>query len=190
MSIVSSTIWLSGAFSAVSVIRSLSSVPRTLPSRTTRSISRCEVMPTTLRNLRRAMLKRSSSIAILPKRVAGGPRTSGNQGVVLMLLSERRGAAEMSKPVVQQIEAAVTAMRDGGGARSAGFEKQLPKARALAKHSPSLLYRPVPRQPAPGQRGLSRSYHRPLPALRHAHRNALFRNESSLFFSCFGAKID
>jgi hypothetical protein len=50
-----------------------------------------------------------------------------------MLLSERRGAAEMSKPVVQQIEAAVTAMRDGGGARSAGFEKQLPKARALAQ---------------------------------------------------------
>ena len=59
-------------------------------------------------------------------------KSTGNQGVTLMLLAERRGDAEMAKLAVQQIEAAFTTMRDGGDAPSAAmFEAQLPKARAL-----------------------------------------------------------
>src|SRR4051812_16131770 len=52
----------SGVFSAVSVIRTLRVLPSTWPSRTTFSISRWEVTPTCFRNLRTAMLKRSSSM--------------------------------------------------------------------------------------------------------------------------------
>ncbi len=51
-----------------------------------------------------------------------------------MLLAERRGDVEMAKLAVQQIEAALTASRDGGDAPSvAYYEEQLPKARALAE---------------------------------------------------------
>ena len=60
--------------------------------------------------------------------------STGNQGVALMLLAERRGDAEMAKQAVQQIEAAFTTLRDGGDAPSAAYyEAQLPKARALAQ---------------------------------------------------------
>jgi hypothetical protein len=60
--------------------------------------------------------------------------TTGNQGVALMLLAERRGDAEMARLAVQQIEAAFTTMRDGGDAPSAAYyEAQLPKAHALAE---------------------------------------------------------
>ena len=61
-------------------------------------------------------------------------RSTGNQGVALMLLLERRGDAEMAKLAVQQIEAAFATSRDGGNARSAAFyEAQLPEARALTQ---------------------------------------------------------
>jgi hypothetical protein len=60
--------------------------------------------------------------------------STGDQGVALMLLAERRGDAGMAKLAVQQIEAAFTTSRDGGDAPSAAFyEAQLPKARALAQ---------------------------------------------------------
>jgi hypothetical protein len=60
--------------------------------------------------------------------------STGNQGVTLKRLAERRRDAEMAKLAVQQIEAAFTASRDGGDAPSAAFyEAQLPKARALAQ---------------------------------------------------------
>ena len=48
-------------------MRNFSFLPSTLPSRTTHSISRCDVMPTSFRNLRTAMLKLLSSTAILPE---------------------------------------------------------------------------------------------------------------------------
>jgi alpha-D-ribose 1-methylphosphonate 5-triphosphate synthase subunit PhnI len=58
--------------------------------------------------------------------------TTGNQGVALMLLAERRGDAEIAKLAVQQIEVAFTASRDGGDAPSAAYyEAKLPEARAL-----------------------------------------------------------
>jgi tetratricopeptide (TPR) repeat protein len=61
-------------------------------------------------------------------------KSTGNQGGALMLLAERRGDAEMAKRAVQQIEAAFTALRDGGDAPSAAYyEARLPKARALAE---------------------------------------------------------
>ena len=60
--------------------------------------------------------------------------STGNQGVTLMLLAERRRDAEMAKLAVQQIEAAFTTSRDGGDAPSASYyEAQLPKAHALAQ---------------------------------------------------------
>ncbi|MDQ6870273.1 MAG: hypothetical protein M3178_18790 [Pseudomonadota bacterium] len=60
--------------------------------------------------------------------------STGNQGVALMLLAERRGDAKMAKLAVQQIEAAFTTMRDGGDAHSAAIlEAQLPEARALVQ---------------------------------------------------------
>jgi hypothetical protein len=60
--------------------------------------------------------------------------STGYQGAALMLLAERRADAEMAKLAVQQIEAAFTALRDGGNAPSAAiFEAQLPKARALVE---------------------------------------------------------
>ena len=61
-------------------------------------------------------------------------RGSGNQGVAMVVLAERRGDAKMAKLAVRQIEAAFTTSRDVGDARSAAyFEAQLPKARALAQ---------------------------------------------------------
>jgi hypothetical protein len=60
--------------------------------------------------------------------------STGNQGVALMLLAERRGDAKMAKLAVQQIEAAFTTLRDGGHAPTAAeFEARLPRARALAQ---------------------------------------------------------
>lgn len=44
-------------------------------------------------------------------------KSTGNQGVTLMFLAERRGDAEMAKLAVRQIEAAFTASRDGGDAQ-------------------------------------------------------------------------
>jgi hypothetical protein len=61
-------------------------------------------------------------------------KSTGNQGVALMLLAERRGDAKMAKLAVQQIEAAFATLRDGGDAPSAAYyEAQLPKARALVQ---------------------------------------------------------
>jgi len=61
-------------------------------------------------------------------------KITGNQGKTLMLLAERRRDAEMAKLAVQQIEAAVTALRDGADASDAAvLEEELPKARALAQ---------------------------------------------------------
>jgi len=51
-----------------------------------------------------------------------------------MLLAARRGDGKIAKLAVQQIEAALTTMRDGGDAPSAAFyEAQLPIARAVAE---------------------------------------------------------
>ena len=56
----------------------------------------------------------------------------GNQGVVLMLLAERRRDAAMAKTALSQINTAFETTRDGGDARSAAFfEGQLPRARDL-----------------------------------------------------------
>src|SRR5919112_2805181 len=60
-----STTWCSGAFSAVRVMRTLSTGPVTAPLCTSFSISCCDVTPTWRRNLRTDVLKRSSSIAAL-----------------------------------------------------------------------------------------------------------------------------
>ncbi len=61
-------------------------------------------------------------------------KSTGNQGVALMLLAERRGDAKTAKLAVQQIEAAFATSRDGGDAPLAAFfEARLPKARALAQ---------------------------------------------------------
>jgi hypothetical protein len=58
--------------------------------------------------------------------------STGNQGVALMLLAERRSDAKKAKLAVQQIEAALSARRDGGHTPSAAFyEARLPKARVL-----------------------------------------------------------
>jgi tetratricopeptide (TPR) repeat protein len=58
--------------------------------------------------------------------------STGNQGVVLMQVAERRSDTEMARTAFAQIEAAFTAMRDGGHAPHASFyEAQLPYARAL-----------------------------------------------------------
>jgi hypothetical protein len=65
----------------------------------------------------------------VPLRWAG---STGNQGEAFMLLAERRRDPEIATLAVQQIEAAVTAFRDGGDAISAAaFEALLPKARAI-----------------------------------------------------------
>jgi hypothetical protein len=59
-------------------------------------------------------------------------QSTGNQGVALTLLAERRRDAKMAKLAAQQIEAASTASRDGSDAPAAAyFEAQLPKAQAL-----------------------------------------------------------
>ncbi|PNE11793.1 MAG: hypothetical protein CR217_06965 [Beijerinckiaceae bacterium] len=60
--------------------------------------------------------------------------STGNQGVVLMLLAEGRADAEMAKLAVQQIEAAFATSRAGGDAHYAAIlAAQLPEARALAQ---------------------------------------------------------
>jgi hypothetical protein len=60
--------------------------------------------------------------------------STGNLGVALMQLAERRGDAEMAKLAVQQVAAAFTASHDAGDAPSAAYyEAQLPKARAVAE---------------------------------------------------------
>jgi len=58
--------------------------------------------------------------------------TTGNEGVVLMLIAERRKDAKTAKQALEQIEMAFATLRDGGhAAGAASFEAQLPKARAL-----------------------------------------------------------
>ena|GEM_PF-3563798 len=55
--------------------------------------------------------------------------STGNQGIALMVLAERRGGAEMATLAAQQIEAALTASRDSGNAPSAAmFAATLPSA--------------------------------------------------------------
>jgi len=61
-------------------------------------------------------------------------KSTGNQGVALMLLAERRGDAEMAKLAEQQFKAAYVATLDGGDAPSAAeFEAQSRKASTLAQ---------------------------------------------------------
>jgi hypothetical protein len=61
-------------------------------------------------------------------------KSSGNQGVAMVVLAERRGDAKMAKLAVQQIEAVFTTMRDAGNVPSAAYyEAQFPKARVLAQ---------------------------------------------------------
>ncbi|MGH6843815.1 MAG: tetratricopeptide repeat protein [Methylocella sp.] len=61
-------------------------------------------------------------------------KSTGNQAVAMVVLAERRRDAKMAKLAVQQIEAALTILRDGGDAPSAAFcERQLAKARALTQ---------------------------------------------------------
>ncbi|MGH6935291.1 MAG: hypothetical protein ACRED2_03750 [Methylocella sp.] len=46
-------------------------------------------------------------------------KSTGNQGVALMLIAQRRGDAKLTKLALQQLEAAFTLSRDGGDAPSA-----------------------------------------------------------------------
>jgi tetratricopeptide (TPR) repeat protein len=58
--------------------------------------------------------------------------STGNQGVALMVIAERTGDSSRARAAVEQIEIALTAMREGGHAPFATyFEAQLPRARAL-----------------------------------------------------------
>jgi hypothetical protein len=58
--------------------------------------------------------------------------STGNQGVVLMLIAERIGDVTKARSAVPQIEVAFVTMRDGGNAPAAAYyEGQLPKARSL-----------------------------------------------------------
>ncbi len=58
--------------------------------------------------------------------------STGNQGVALMVIAERLGDASKARAAVEQIEIALTTMREGGHAPFAAyFEAQLPRARAL-----------------------------------------------------------
>jgi hypothetical protein len=60
--------------------------------------------------------------------------STGNQGIALMLLAERLGDAARAQSAVQQIEAAVVIMRDGGNPLNAAYyQAQLLKAKALFK---------------------------------------------------------
>ena len=60
-------------------------------------------------------------------------RSFGNEGVALMLLAERRKDAAMAEAALSQINTAFETMRDGGLASNAAYyERQLPRARALA----------------------------------------------------------
>jgi len=60
-------------------------------------------------------------------------KITGNQGKTLMLLAERRRDAEMAKLAVQQIEAAVTALRDGADASDAPYLRRIAKSPRLAQ---------------------------------------------------------
>jgi hypothetical protein len=60
-----STTWFKGAVSELSVMRNFSTLPRTPPVRTTFSISRCDVIPTSFRNFLTSRLKLSSSVIVL-----------------------------------------------------------------------------------------------------------------------------
>ena len=56
----------------------------------------------------------------------------GNQGVVLLLLAQRRGDVAMAETALSQINTAFETMRDGGDARQAAYyEERLPIARAI-----------------------------------------------------------
>jgi hypothetical protein len=58
----------------------------------------------------------------------------GNEGVVLMLLAERRRDAAMAKTALSEINAAFETMRDGGYAPSVTYYGQLlPWARAIVE---------------------------------------------------------
>jgi hypothetical protein len=58
--------------------------------------------------------------------------STGNQGVVLMLIAERLSDVTKARLAVQQIGVAVATMRDGGNApAAAGYEVQLDKALSL-----------------------------------------------------------
>ena len=57
---------------------------------------------------------------------------TGNQGVALMHLAERRADLDTAEQALAQIEMALTASRDGGHeANAAYYEKMLPRARAV-----------------------------------------------------------
>ena len=57
----------------------------------------------------------------------------GNEGVALMLLAERREDAAMAETALSQINMAFETMRNSGNAPSTVYyERQLPKARAIA----------------------------------------------------------
>jgi hypothetical protein len=56
----------------------------------------------------------------------------GNQGIAMMLIADRSNDAAVAETAVQQIETATETLRSGGQAQwTAGFEAQLPKARAI-----------------------------------------------------------
>ena len=58
--------------------------------------------------------------------------STGNQGVAMMLLAERKRDVAMAKAALGQIEVALEAMRTGGHAPFAAFyEARLPEARAI-----------------------------------------------------------
>ena len=58
--------------------------------------------------------------------------STGNQGVALMVIAERIGNSSKARAAVEQIEAALATMREGGHAPFAAYyEAQLPRARAL-----------------------------------------------------------
>ncbi len=58
--------------------------------------------------------------------------STGNQGIALMLIAERRSDLEMAQTALAQIEAAFTTMRDSGHAPNAAYyESQLANGRAL-----------------------------------------------------------
>lgn len=59
--------------------------------------------------------------------------TTGRQGVALMILAARTKNAEMAERAVAQIETALEAVRGGRARQEAFFERQLPRARALAE---------------------------------------------------------
>jgi hypothetical protein len=58
--------------------------------------------------------------------------STGNQGVAMMRLAERKKDPAMAKAALGQIEAAFEAMRTGGhGPYAAFYEARLPEARAI-----------------------------------------------------------